>query len=76
MAIVGCSRKVAPKESVIRVNTQQVVTASNGVTNMTILLDARQQQQTAHDNLSDALCDYHHARTKYLIATGRKEQTY
>ena len=32
MAIVGCSRKVAPKESVIRVNTQQVVTASNGVT--------------------------------------------
>lgn len=48
----------------------------NGVTNMTILLDARQQQQTAHDNLSDALCDYHHARTKYLIATGRKEQTY
>lgn len=32
MVIASCSRKVAPKESVIRVNTQQVVTASNGVT--------------------------------------------
>ena len=32
MAIVGCSRKVTPKESVVKVKTQQVVAASNGVT--------------------------------------------
>ena len=32
MAIVGCSRKVTPKESVINVSTQQVTTATNGVT--------------------------------------------
>lgn len=48
----------------------------NGVTNMTNLLEARRQNQTALDGLSDALCDYHHAKTKYLIMTGRKEQTY
>ena len=32
MAIVGCSRKVAPKESVINVKTMQVTSATDGVT--------------------------------------------
>ena len=71
---VAIARKsIAKADENLRIKHEEYI---NGVTNMTILLDARQQQQTAHDNLSDALCDYHHARTKYLIATGRKEQTY
>lgn len=48
----------------------------NGVTNMSVLLDAQRQQQQARDQLSDAMCDYHQSKTKYLIITGRKEHTY
>ena len=71
---IAIARKSTAKaDENLRIKHEEYI---NGVTNMTILLDARQQQQTARDNLSDALCDYHHARTKYFILTGRKEQTY
>ena len=32
IVLVGCSRKIAPKENVINVETQQVSAATNGVT--------------------------------------------
>lgn len=71
---IAIARKSTAKaDENLRIKHEEYI---NGVTNMSILLDARQQQQTARDNLSDALCDYHHARTKYFILTGRKEQTY
>lgn len=57
----------------LRIKHEQYI---NGVTNMSVLLDAQRQQQQANDQLSDALCDYQHAKTKYLILTGRKESTY
>ena len=71
---VAIARKsIAKADENLRIKHEEYI---NGVTNMTTLLDARQQQQTAHDNLSDALCDYHQAKTKYLILTSRKEQAY
>ena len=71
---VAIARKsiVRAKEN-LRIKHEEYI---NGVTNMSTLLEARRQHQTAHDGLSDALCDYHHAKTKYLVITGRKEQTY
>lgn len=57
----------------LRIKHEQYI---NGVTNMTVLLDAQRQKQQADDQLSDALCDYQHAKTNYLILTGRKESTY
>ena len=48
----------------------------NGVTNMSTLLDAQRQQQQAYDQYTDAMCEYHQAKTNYLIITGRKEYTY
>lgn len=44
----------------------------NGVTNMTVLLDAQRQQQQAYDQHTDALCDYQQAKSTYLILTGRR----
>lgn len=48
----------------------------NGVTNMSTLLEAQRQQQQAYDQYTDAMCEYHQSKTKYLIITGRKEYTY
>ena len=71
---VAIARKsIVRAEENLRIKHEEYI---NGVTNMSPLLEARRQHQTAHDGLSDALCDYHHARTKYLILTGRKAQTY
>lgn len=44
----------------------------NGVTNMTVLLDAQREQQQAYDQHTDALCDYQQAKSSYLILTGRR----
>ena len=44
----------------------------NGVTNMTVLLDAQREQQQAYDQHTDALCDYQQAKSTYLILTGRR----
>jgi outer membrane protein TolC len=44
----------------------------NGLTNMTILLDAQRQQQTALTQRATAVSEYLQAKTKYLILTGRR----
>lgn len=44
----------------------------NGLTNMTILLDAQRQQQTALTQRTTAVSEYLQARTRYLILTGRR----
>ena len=44
----------------------------NGLTNMTILLDAQRQQQTALTQRTTAVSEYLQAKTKYLILTGRR----
>ena len=66
-------KSIARAEENLRIKHEEYI---NGVTNMTALLDAQRQSLSARDALSDALCDYHHAKTKYLIMTGRKELTY
>lgn len=43
----------------------------NGLTNMSVLLDAQRQQQTALTQKTAAVSDYLQAKTKYLILTGR-----
>ena len=64
---------VGRAEENLRIKHEEYI---NGVCNMTTLLDAQRQKSTANDALTDATCDYHHAKTKYLIMTGRKELTY
>lgn len=57
----------------LRVKREQYI---NGVTNMSVLLDAQRQLQQAQDQYSDAICDYQQSRSTYLIETGRKEQSF
>lgn len=45
----------------------------NGLTNMTILLDAQRQQQVALTQKTTAVSEYLQAKTKYLILTGRSK---
>jgi outer membrane protein TolC len=66
-------KSVGRAEENLRIKHEEYI---NGVCNMTTLLDAQRQKSTANDALTDATCDYHHAKTKYLIMTGRKELTY
>jgi outer membrane protein TolC len=47
----------------------------NGLTNMSILLDAQRQQQQAMTQYNAAVSEYLQAKTRYLILTGRREST-
>ena len=44
----------------------------NGLTNMSVLLDAQRQQQTALTQRATAVSEYLQAKTRYLILTGRR----
>ena len=44
-----------------------------GLTTMSVLLDAQRQQQTALTQRATALCEYLQAKTKYLVLTGRRQ---
>ncbi len=44
----------------------------NGMTNMSVLLDAQRQYQTALTQRTTAVSEYLQAKTKYLILTGRR----
>jgi outer membrane protein TolC len=45
----------------------------NGITTMTVLLDAQRQQQQALTQYNAAVSEYLQAKTKYLILTGRRQ---
>lgn len=45
----------------------------NGITTMTVLLDAQRQQQQALTQYNAAVSEYLQAKTRYLILTGRRQ---
>lgn len=67
---------IAPKsigraEENMRINREYY---RNGITTMTVLLDAQCQQQQAITQYNSAVSEYLQAKTRYLILTGRRQK--
>ena len=57
-------------EENMRINREHY---KEGLTMMTVLLDAQRQQQQALSQYNAAVSEYLQAKTKYLILTGRRQ---
>ena len=69
---VKCKKKsIARAEENMRINREHY---REGLTTMTVLLDAQRQQQQALSQHNTAVSEYLQAKTKYLILTGRRQQ--
>lgn len=62
-------KSIKRAEENMRINREYYL---NGITTMTVLLDAQRQQQTALTQYNAAVSEYLQAKTKYLILTGRR----
>ena len=64
-------KSIARAEENMRINREHY---REGLTTMTVLLDAQRQQQQAMSQHNTAVSEYLQAKTKYLILTGRRQQ--
>lgn len=62
-------KSITKAEDNMRINREHY---RNGITTMTVLLDAQRQQQQALSQYNAAVSEYLQAKTKYLILTGRR----
>lgn len=62
-------KSVVRAEENLRINREYY---RNGLTNMSVLLDAQRQKQQALTQQTAAVCEYLQAKSKYLILTGRR----
>ncbi|MCR5642438.1 MAG: TolC family protein [Prevotella sp.] len=62
-------KSIVRAEENLRINRESY---RNGLTTMTVLLDAQRQQQQAYTQRTAALSEYLQAKTRYLILTGRR----
>ena len=63
-------KSIARAEENMRINREQY---REGLTTMSVLLDAQRQQQQALSQYNSAVSEYLQAKTKYLIMTGRRD---
>ena len=63
-------KSIGRAEENMRINREYY---RNGITTMTVLLDAQRQQQQALTQYNTAVSEYLQAKTRYLILTGRRE---
>ena len=63
-------KSISRAEENLRINREHY---RNGITTMTVLLDAQRQQQQALTQYNAAVSEYLQAKTKYLILTGRRQ---
>lgn len=63
-------KSIVRAEENLRINREHY---REGLTTMSVLLDAQRQQQTALTQRTTAVCEYLQAKTKYMILTGRRE---
>jgi outer membrane protein TolC len=63
-------KSIVRAEENLRINREHY---REGLTTMSVLLDAQRQQQTALTQRTAAVCEYLQAKTKYMILTGRRE---
>ena len=63
-------KSIQRAEENLRINREHY---REGLTNMSVLLDAQRQQQTALTQRTTAICEYLQAKNKYLILTGRRQ---
>ena len=63
-------KSIARAEENMRINREHY---REGLTTMTVLLDAQRQQQQALSQYNAAVSEYLQAKTKYLIYTGRRQ---
>ena len=64
-------KSIAKAEENMRMNREYY---KEGLTTMTVLLDAQRQQQQALTQYHSAVSEYLQAKTKYLILTGRRQE--
>lgn len=62
-------KSIARAEENMRINREHY---REGLTTMTVLLDAQRQQQQSLSQYNSAISEYLQAKTKYLILTGRR----
>ena len=63
-------KSIARAEENMRINREHY---REGLTTMTVLLDAQRQQQQALSQHNAAVSEYLQAKTRYLILTGRRQ---
>ena len=63
-------KSITRAEENMRINREHY---KEGLTTMTVLLDAQRQQQQALSQYNAAVSEYLQAKTKYLILTGRRQ---
>jgi len=63
-------KSIVRAEENLRINREHY---RNGISTMTVLLDAQRQQQQARTQYNTAVSEYLQAKTKYLILTGRRQ---
>lgn len=63
-------KSIARAEENMRINREHY---SEGLTTMSVLLDAQRQQQQAMSQHNSAVSEYLQAKTRYLILTGRRQ---
>lgn len=63
-------KSIAKAEENMRINQEHY---REGLTTMSVLLDAQRQQQQALGQYNTAVSEYLQAKTKYLILTGRRQ---
>ena len=63
-------KSIARAEENMRINREHY---REGLTTMTVLLDAQRQQQQAMSQYNSAVSEYLQAKTRYLILTGRRQ---
>lgn len=63
-------KSIGRAEENLRINREHY---QEGLTTMTVLLDAQRQQQQALTQYNAAVSEYLQAKTKYLILTGRRQ---
>lgn len=63
-------KSIAKAEENMRINQEHY---REGLTTMSVLLDAQRQQQQAWGQYNTAVSEYLQAKTKYLILTGRRQ---
>lgn len=64
-------KSIDKAEENMRINREHY---REGMTTMTVLLEAQRQQQQAQTQYNTALCEYLQAKTRYLILTGRSSR--
>ncbi len=63
-------KSIVRAEENLRINREYY---REGLTTMSVLLDAQRQQQTALTQRTTAVCEYLQAKTRYLVLTGRRQ---